>query len=192
MEGSQSKDGLSPRDPRSSKSPDSEADAFEDSSETAEQKRLRAAMLEWKKKGNAQLVEACAEALASTQSTDQGPPQDDEFTRKLKSEINQEEAEAEAERILRGRSQPEEAVSNERNSNSVAPVKDLFQLKDKEEKNLELKPETSDLILLPKNKSSFMPKNNTLEKITDTKFVLRLIGFVSMFELLRLFFALIL
>ena len=93
MEESKGKDNKDPKDLWSS---NAEPEASEEQSKAnSEQERLTAAMLDWKKKGNDRLAEACADALElNSQEKELPAPQDDEFTSKLKKQVEMLEAEA--------------------------------------------------------------------------------------------------
>ncbi len=81
--------------------------------EDQEQTQLKAAMLDWKRKGNTQLANACADALGATEENKELNDQDDEQTKEIKAKVERIEAEAELKRI-----KIEESFSNRPQSNT--------------------------------------------------------------------------
>tara|TARA_Y100001968_G_scaffold258716_1_gene245751 strand:+ start:207 stop:704 length:498 start_codon:yes stop_codon:yes gene_type:complete len=100
-----------------------------------EETKLREAMLDWKKKGNQQLVDACAEALKKNLIQQQNERfVEDEFTRGLQEKVNRLEAEKEYESI--NNNKPRLPSSNK---SELKPIIDTQRYLDSKDSNEEAK-----------------------------------------------------
>ncbi len=192
MEESSEKNNLTSQDPWSSGASDGIKETKEEASQSEEENRIRAAMLEWKKKGNSQLADACAEALSSAPKQKENHSIDNENTQKIKNQINKIEAQAEAEMILKRREESNAKETKGNNDLSIETSTESFQKEQKYKSKQEHKSLVSTKDSFKEiNRISTRKEQNAYtglisKKLTNTKFVLRLIGIISLFELSRM------
>tara|TARA_Y100001968_G_scaffold64030_1_gene54807 strand:- start:208 stop:843 length:636 start_codon:yes stop_codon:yes gene_type:complete len=159
--------------------------------DSLDESALRTAMVDWKKKGNILMAEACAEALRLNQSNQdsQLEPVDDLNTVRLKAEINRMEAEA----VISKTENNKDSKINQINEFSSSD-QDLKKQEEKKEKikKIELKPKIN--INIKERKSKNIPRHFITNRIylpkrisfSDTKFVFSLFFMFLVIEVIRL------
>ncbi len=141
---------------------------------------LREAMLDWKKKGNTQLANACSEALKNDNAEDDMKEIDDKFTEELKIKVERMEAEA----AIETKEQSRERIQIKSPDKPIA-TQDTpkIGIRNKEivvQNNSSLETNSKN-----QNDMSFSERNTILKKITNTKYILNVLGIIIFVELFR-------
>ncbi len=168
-----------------------------------EQSVLKAAMVDWRKKGNTLLADACADALdeideQQEEALQTEAPEESSTPMEDISPSLQTEAPEESSTPMEDISPSLQTEAPEESSTPMEDISPSLQTEAPEESSTPLEETLPPKIFIAKNqniepqKLSYLSQKVAVPKILkDTKLILRLVGYISIFEFFRLFYLLL-